>query len=123
MLALLAVLALSAWLIQTFIKRDKHPGDSQFHLHRGLLIRLAVVTFLQVLLTAITYFVELKAVNPHIGWHQALSYAGAANFALFVSLTPDAIGFREAFLVLSQGISHVSTANIFQPTSLTAPAT
>lgn len=112
-LTLLAVLALSAWLIRTFIKRDKHPGDSQFHLHRGLLIRLVVLTFLQVLLTAITYFVELKAVNPQIGWSQAVSYAGAANFALFVSLTPDAIGFREAFLVLSQGISHVSTANIF----------
>ncbi len=111
-LALSAVLALSVFLIRTFVKRDKHPGDSQFHLDRGLLAKLAALTFLQVLLTVITYFVELKAVNPSIGWGQAMSYAGAANFALFVSLTPDAIGFREAFLVLSQGISHVSTANI-----------
>ncbi len=113
LLALVIVVGVSTWLIRTFIKRDQHPGDSHFHLNRGLVIKLAFVTFLQVLLTAITYFVELKAVNPHIGWHQALSYAGAANFALFVSLTPDAIGFREAFLVLSQNLNHVSTANIF----------
>lgn len=111
-LCLAAVAAISYYLIRTFIKRDKKPGESQFHLHGPLLARLAILTFLQVLLTAITYFVELKAVNPHIVWSQAISYAGAANFALFVSLTPDAIGFREAFLVFSQHLHHVSTANI-----------
>ncbi|HZL07693.1 MAG TPA: hypothetical protein VFC50_00680, partial [Candidatus Dormibacteraeota bacterium] len=48
----------------------------------------------------------------HISWGQAMSYSGAANFALFVSLTPDAIGFRETFLVFSHRLHHVSTANI-----------
>lgn len=112
MLCLAAVAGISYYLIRTFIKRDKKPGESQFQLHGPTLARLAILTFLQVLLTAITYFVELKAVNPHIVWSQAISYAGAANFALFVSLTPDAIGFREAFLVFSQHLHHVSTANI-----------
>ena len=108
-----AVGVFSSLLIRKFIERDKQPADSKLHLHRGLVTKLFVATFLQVLLTAITYFVELKAINPHIAWGQAVSYAGAANFALFVSLTPDAIGFREAFLVFSQGLHHVSTANIF----------
>lgn len=112
-LAAAAVAGFSALVIRRFIKRDKQAGDSQFHLHRGLVTKLFVVTFLQVLLTAITYFVELRAINPHIAWGQAVSYAGAANFALFVSLTPDAIGFREAFLVFSQNLHHVSTADIF----------
>lgn len=107
------VVIVSVLFIRSFEKRDKQPGDSQFRLHRGLVTKLFIVTFLQVLLTAITYFVELRAVNPHIAWGQAVSYSGAANFALFVSLTPDAIGFREAFLVISQNIHHVSTADIF----------
>jgi uncharacterized membrane protein YbhN (UPF0104 family) len=112
-LAAAGVALVSGLLIRAFVKRDNQPGDSRFHLDRGLVIKLFVVTFLQVLLTAITYFVELRAVNPHIAWGQAVSYAGAANFALFVSLTPDAIGFREAFLVFSQSLHHVSTADIF----------
>lgn len=112
LLAMMLVAGGSWFVIRTFLSRDKKPADSQFHLHANIVLRLTILTFLQVLLTAITYWVELKAVNPHIGWGQAMSYAGAANFALFVSLTPDAIGFREAFLVFSQHLHHVSTANI-----------
>ncbi len=111
-LALAAVAGFSFCVIKLFLKRDKRPAASQFSLRSDILARLMVVTFLQVLLTAVTYFVELKAVNPHISWGQAVSYSGAANFALFVSLTPDAIGFRETFLVFSRRLHHVSTANI-----------
>jgi uncharacterized membrane protein YbhN (UPF0104 family) len=111
-LALIAVVVLSTMVIKCFVQRDKHPDQSHFKLERSLVTRLTALTFLQVLLCAITYFVELKAVNSHITWGQAMSYTGAANFALFVSLTPDAIGFREAFLVFSQRIHHVSTENI-----------
>ena len=111
-LALAAVTGFSAFVIRLFLKRDKQPAASQFSLRGSILVQLMVITFLQVLLTAITYFVELKAVNSHITWGQAVSYAGAANFALFVSLTPDAIGFRETFLVFSRHLHHVSTANI-----------
>jgi uncharacterized membrane protein YbhN (UPF0104 family) len=111
-LALAAVAGISTFVIRLFLKRDRQPSASQFNLRGSLLARLMVITFLQVLLTALTYFVELKAVNPHISWGQAVSYSGAANFALFVSLTPDAIGFRETFLVFSKHLHHVSTANI-----------
>jgi len=111
-LALAAVAGFSVFIVRLFLKRDKQPETSQFNLRSDILGRLMIVTFLQVLLTAVTYFVELKAVNPHISWGQAMSYSGAANFALFVSLTPDAIGFRETFLVFSHRLHHVSTANI-----------
>ncbi len=112
LLSLITVLVFSTYLIKTFIRRDKRPGDSQFHLRSNVLLALVAVTFLQVVLTSITYFVELKAVNPDITAGQAISYSGAANFALFVSLTPDAIGIREAFLVFSQHLHHVSTGDI-----------
>lgn len=112
LLALAAVAGFSVYVIRWFRRRDKQPSASHFQLRGELLASLMVFTFLQVLLTAVTYWVELKAVNPHVGWGQAMSYAGAANFALFVSLTPDAIGFRETFLVFSKHLHHVSTPNI-----------
>jgi uncharacterized membrane protein YbhN (UPF0104 family) len=111
-LVVIAVAVFSTLVVRWFIRKDKKRAESQFALRGNLLAALLIVTFLQVLLTAITYFVELKAVNSHITWGQAVSYAGAANFALFVSITPDAIGFRESFLYFSQKLHHVSTANI-----------
>lgn len=75
--------------------------------------KLAVATFLQLAVVAIIYTVELKSVNPNTSIHDAIIYTGAANFALFVSITPGAIGFREAFLVFSQKLHHIDQATIF----------
>jgi uncharacterized membrane protein YbhN (UPF0104 family) len=74
--------------------------------------KLALATLLQVVLTATIYCIELRAVDASISIHQAIVYTGAANFALFVSITPGAIGFREAFLVFSQSLHHISPATI-----------
>jgi hypothetical protein len=43
---------------------------------------------------------------------QAVVYGGAANFSLFVALTPGAIGFREAFLEFSRQLHHIPTSGI-----------
>jgi len=109
---LVVVVVISSLVIRLFRKRDKQASESQFRLQGGPLGALFALTFLQVVLTIGWYYVELKAVDPHIHLSQAMSYAGAANFALFVSVTPDAVGIREAFLVFSQHIHHVSTADI-----------
>ena len=74
--------------------------------------KLASATLLQVSIVAFIYFIELRSVNPHIHLGQAVSYTGAANFALFVSLTPGAIGFRESFLLFSRHIHHINSSNI-----------
>jgi uncharacterized membrane protein YbhN (UPF0104 family) len=73
---------------------------------------LAVATLAQVSLMAVIYTVELRAISPGIGVNQAIVDTGAANLALFVSLTPGAIGFREAFLLFSQQLHHISPAVI-----------
>jgi uncharacterized membrane protein YbhN (UPF0104 family) len=77
-------------------------------LHLGGLGILFIATFLQVFVVSIIYYLELNHVSPGISYSQAIIYTGAANFALFVSLTPGAIGFREAFLVFSQNLHHIS---------------
>ncbi len=59
------------------------------------------------LCTASAYFVELIHVDTTTSFIQAIIYAAAANLALFVSLTPGAIGFRESFLLLTQQLHQV----------------
>lgn len=112
LIALGFVAGFSKFVYQQFKMRDKKATDSHFALRAEPLAALAILAFIQVLITIAWYFVELRAVNPHISLHQAMSYSGAANFALFVSITPDAIGIREAFLAFTQHIHHVSTGNI-----------
>ena len=73
---------------------------------------LTLATLCQLLLVAVIFYVELHAIHLHASWRQAIAYGGAANFALFVALTPGAIGFREAFLAFSERLHHISTANI-----------
>jgi uncharacterized membrane protein YbhN (UPF0104 family) len=73
---------------------------------------LALATLLQVVLTTVIYYVELRSVAPGTSLQQAVIYTGAANLALFVSLTPGAIGFRESFLLFSQQLHHVATPAI-----------
>lgn len=73
---------------------------------------LLFATFLQIALVTVIYWVELRHIDTSITISQAIIYTGAANFALFVSLTPGAIGFREAFLVFSQGLHHIDTSTI-----------
>ena len=69
---------------------------------------LAAATLLQVSLLAAIYYTELHSLSHHISVSQAIIYTGAANFSLFVSLTPGAIGFRESFLVFSERLHHIS---------------
>ncbi len=73
---------------------------------------LAVATFIQVSLMAVIYTIELRAVDASINVSQAIIYTGAANLALFVSLTPGAIGFREAFLLFSEQLHHIGPSVI-----------
>jgi uncharacterized membrane protein YbhN (UPF0104 family) len=112
LLALFAVAVVSWQVLKLFQKRDKKPSERHLYFHRPLVAGLIILAFLQVVITAAWYYVEIHAVNPQVSVAQAMSYAGAANFSLFVSITPDAVGIREAFLVFSQHIHHVPTATI-----------
>ncbi len=73
---------------------------------------LAMATLAQVSTVAVIFYVELGSFGQHISAVPALIYSGAANFALFVSLTPGAIGFRESFLLFSQHLHHISSDQI-----------
>jgi len=63
---------------------------------------IALGAFSLSLCTAAAYYVEILHVDTSVNFVQTIVYAAAANLALFVSLTPGAIGFRESFLLLTQ---------------------
>lgn len=76
------------------------------------LLIIAGFTLMQITLQVIIYYVELHSIGTSASLGQTLIYTGAANFALFVALTPGAIGFREAFLLFSQRLHDISNEAI-----------
>lgn len=73
---------------------------------------LAAATLVQIGLVSLIYFSELRSVAPGTSYSQAIIYTGAANLALYVSLTPGAIGFRESFLLFSRHLHHINSNSI-----------
>jgi uncharacterized membrane protein YbhN (UPF0104 family) len=109
----ICVTAGSGGVVYLANKRFAKPGSgSEFHTTPALLAKLLVATICQLIVNVIIYYVELRAVHTGASIYQAIAYGGAANFALFVSLTPGAIGFREAFLEFSRQLHHIPTSGI-----------
>lgn len=82
------------------------------HIDPSAIVNLALATFVQVMIVTTLYFTELHSINPDITFGQAMTYTGAANFALFVSLTPGAIGFRESFLLFTQKLHGIDPSQV-----------
>lgn len=110
---LVAVAAGSGLIIYIAHKRIVTAAEtSAFQATPVLLLTLLAATICQLAIVALIYFAELRAVHTGASLLQAITYGGAANFSLFVSLTPGAIGFREAFLEFSRQLHHIPTASI-----------
>jgi len=97
--------------IRWYMKR-LHAQKDGLNIGLPSITYLLVVTLVQAFVQVVIYAVELHSVNRSISLGQVVTYTGAANFALFVALTPGAIGIRESFLVFSRSLHHISTANI-----------
>ena len=68
---------------------------------------IGLATLAQTIIMSGIYYVELHSLDSSITAQQAIAYTGAANFAIFVALTPGAIGIREAFLFSTQSIHNI----------------
>jgi uncharacterized membrane protein YbhN (UPF0104 family) len=105
------VLIMVAVLVALVLK-NRSAKSGSLTLRAKPLILIGFATLAQIVVQTATYFTELHVINPHISMLQTITYTGAANFALFVSLTPGAIGFRESFLIFSQHLHHINTSTI-----------
>jgi len=90
----------------------KRSQVKQSRLDIKIVALIFLATAAQITIQLVIFYLELKQVHGSTTWAQALTYTGAANFALFVSLTPGAIGIREAFLVFSQSLHNLPSAVI-----------
>jgi uncharacterized membrane protein YbhN (UPF0104 family) len=97
-----------AVILQWYAKRSAIEERASFVRYIGLMF---IATAVQLAAQAVIYYVELQAISS-VSIGQAVSYTGAANFSLFVALTPGAIGIREAFLLFTQNIHHISSSVI-----------
>lgn len=111
---LVACIALGcAFIIRRFMTKNQQQVGNLKHSRSALIITLlGLATLFQVFCTTLVYFLELRSLDPTVSFTQALAYTGAANFALFVSITPGAIGIREAFLVFTQQLHHIPDSTI-----------
>ena len=111
LVASILVVIISFSVIQLYQKRKK-VVEKSIDWKLTKLIYLLMATILQAILQLAIYFIELHSINSGIHISQAITYTGAADFALFVALTPGGIGIRESFLLFSRKLHHISSANI-----------
>lgn len=74
--------------------------------------KISLLAIAQLFLGVILFFSELYFIGAHPNLLSSISYTGAANLSIIVSITPGAIGIREAFLVLSQSLHGISSDQI-----------
>jgi uncharacterized membrane protein YbhN (UPF0104 family) len=97
---------LVAWLAYRFIPKI-HQAFKAIKLTDANFWLIGLGALALSLCTTAAYFLELIHVDPTVNFLQTTVYAAAANLALFVSLTPGAIGFRESFLLLTQQLHQI----------------
>lgn len=105
-IAALVLTAIASWLSYRFVPAVR-TMTSLIKVRSPYFWVVGIGALLLSLCTAGAYFLELIHVDVSIGFMQAVVYAAAANLALFVSLTPGAIGFRESFLLLSERLHQI----------------
>lgn len=110
MLLIVAVSVVSFLVIRRYKKRA-HVGE-EAHLNLKNVAWIFGATAAQLTIQFVIYAVELHNVGSTASFGQILAYTGVANFALFVALTPGAIGIRESFLLFSQNLHHIDSQMI-----------
>lgn len=95
-----------------YARRVKAKGAVSARLGGALFLLGA--TLLQSVIQVAIYFIEVHSVDRNVALRQAVTYTGAAQLALFVGLTPGAIGIRESFLILTERLNHIASSVIVE---------
>jgi uncharacterized membrane protein YbhN (UPF0104 family) len=107
-----AVVSAAAYFGAKTYARQHHISGRGLNFSFENIAFLIFATCVQALCQVAIYGVELSSVTSGLKIGQIMSYTGAANFALFVSITPAAVGIRETFLIFSEKLHHVTNAAI-----------
>lgn len=108
----IAVVIAGGVLVLGFYERRAQTSMSGLSTNLSNMVFLLFATLSQVAAQAAVFGRELRTIDPSITLPQVVTYTGAANFSVFVALTPGAIGIRESFLVLTHSLHHIKTTTI-----------
>lgn len=108
----LLVLVIVGGATLAFIQKRLRSPEAKALVQPRLIALVAGITLVQVFLISLIYFIELTSIDPTISFKQAIIYTGAANFGMFVSLTPGAIGIRESFLLFAERLHHIPESTV-----------
>ncbi|HEV2403562.1 MAG TPA: lysylphosphatidylglycerol synthase domain-containing protein [Candidatus Saccharimonadales bacterium] len=111
LLGLILMIVAGFVLMRTLQQRVHIQGQDSRFSSLGLMYLLSA-TILQAAVQMAIYGVELHSAVHQLDLRQVITYTGTADFALFVALTPGAIGIREAFLLLSGRLHHIASGGI-----------
>lgn len=112
-LLVMTILLIVASILIFMLRADSFIQNKEgFAANIRLVVATGVWTLVQLILIGTIYYVELIAIDTRIGIVQAIGYAGVSNLSLLVAITPAAIGVREIFLAMSQGIHSISIETI-----------
>lgn len=103
------VIASAVLFVYLYLRKK---NQAKINLNYKTVSYIVLATLAQVFLQTLIYFVELHSVNKGVRFSNVITYTGIANLALFAALTPGAIGIREAFLIFTQHLNHITTASI-----------
>lgn len=106
---ILASVIIAALGVKIYVAKHK---NTRINLSGSNVTFIVLATLGQVVLQTIIYAVEIHTVKSGIHFDQVITYTGTANLALFVALTPGAIGIREGFLILTEKLNHISSSTI-----------
>jgi uncharacterized membrane protein YbhN (UPF0104 family) len=111
--ALVVLVAVGSTTVVWFARKQftRRYGEG-LHFAPRLSAELFVATLVQLTVWSVIFYVELSAIHSGAKLTQAIAYGGTANFAVFVAMTPGAIGFREAFLGFSQRVHGINLNGI-----------
>ncbi|HUC89751.1 MAG TPA: lysylphosphatidylglycerol synthase domain-containing protein [Patescibacteria group bacterium] len=109
---ILALLAGTGSIVILKWYRGRSALGAKPKLNLGNITLIFGATLLQLALQAVIFGIELHNVDPGVSIGQIMSYTGVANLAIFVALTPGAIGIRESFLLFSQNLHHINSSTI-----------
>jgi uncharacterized membrane protein YbhN (UPF0104 family) len=104
-----ALIAIAVIGVVIYIKRNK---KARLNLTAKNISLLVIATACQLAVQALIYFIEVHSIKSSVSFSQIITYTGTANLALFVALTPGAIGIREGFLILTEKLNHLSSSTI-----------
>lgn len=107
----LLILLIALAVVRMYGRHPRFKKVPQHLLFSGIWYLLAV-TLAQAIVQICIYGIELHAVVRHVALNQIITYTGTANLALFVGLTPGAIGIRESFLLFSEHLHHITSSEI-----------